>query len=181
MHVVFSAKNQPKMIWATFESVYNARNQSYDYLGEDNHSRTRSADTRGNWLFSNRSNHSINVSHMHVDKMGRIVGDTDKNSIQMKIGPTNVGRAHPWGSDKSDSRDNTDIININKSAASQLSAGDVRKHYIMIGTIWGDQDQGARKLANSAIETFQSDSNCFGCHAASKLSHIWDQLSRPQR
>jgi hypothetical protein len=182
MHVAFSAKNFPQMIWATFESIYNTRNRDYKYFDEDGNVRTQSEDVEGNWLFSNKGNDFLNVARMYVDESGQIVGDTDKNSIQLKIGPSNIRREYPWGADHvGESEADTDIISINKSVACQLSAADVRRRYIMRGAIWLVKTvpgaQGSLKLANSTMETFVPNSNCLGCHRGGMLSHIWDKLS----
>jgi hypothetical protein len=182
MHVAFSAKNFPQMIWATFESIYNTRNRDYKYFDEDGNVRTQSEDIEGNWLFSNKGNNLLNVSRMYVDKMGQIVGDIDKNLIQLKIGPSNIRREYPWGADHvGESEPDTDIISINESVACQLSATDVRRRYIMRGAIWFVKTtpgtQGSLKLANSTMETFVPNSNCLGCHRGQMLSHIWDKLS----
>jgi hypothetical protein len=171
MRIVFSAKDQPGMIWATFEHISNSRNMWYEYWTKDGLKWKRwCADPDGGkWLFSNDDKGPFNEARMHVDQAsGDILGEKG-------IGPSNIRRAKPWGADGGMRNDNTNSININKSVIGQLSkAVDVRKNYIMIGTAW--QNQGAHKLANSTMETFQQDSNCLGCHTGSSVSQIWGKL-----
>ena len=79
------------------------------------------------------------------------------------------------------------------------AAGDVRKNYIMIGATWtidgkrpaGSNEVGTNTLANSTMETFKQNINCFGCHTGPAsdpnvmlgdangggLSHIWGKIN----
>jgi hypothetical protein len=183
MHIAFTAKHQERMLWATFENINNTRNLSYEYFGKGGLTTSRPADIGGAWLFSSSDDTSINESRMHIEG-NKIVGDKMSNNRMKQIGPSNVRRVHPWGSDPDSKRDNTDLININESIHRQLSdrnERDVRRNYIMIGTTWGAADQGPRKLANSTMETFKPDSNCLGCHGERMLSHVWNELVPTRR
>src|SRR5262249_49558007 len=51
MHVAFSVKGHPQLIWATFEHKSNTPNAIYDYFTEDGHSAYKKP-TCGLWLFS---------------------------------------------------------------------------------------------------------------------------------
>ena len=69
---------------------------------------------------------------MSVDGAGNIVALDDST-----IGPSNLLRLNPWGTNASDAnavRNNTDIISINNSVLGMLAAGDVRKNYVMVGS-----------------------------------------------
>jgi hypothetical protein len=120
---------------------------------------------------------SRNEPRMHVRNKD-IVADTDNGNVKT-IGPNNIVRFKPWGSDTDDHGDNTDIIDINASVITQLAPSDVRRNYVLIGAIW--DGQGTLKLANSTMETFQPDSNCLGCHSQPTISHIWDRFPRLAR
>jgi hypothetical protein len=56
-------------------------------------------------------------------------------------------------------------------------SGDVRGNYIVTGATWtifggppsGNNQVGTNKLANTTLETYQSGSNCFSCHAGNML------------
>ena len=101
------------------------------------------------------------------------------------IGPSNVLRVSPWGSDPANDAANTELVSINNSVISQLAAGDVRKNYVMIGNTWtiggaapapdGSNQVGTKQLANTTMETFFQPSNCFSCHTTNKfgVSHIY--------
>ena len=57
---------------------------------------------------------------------------------------------------------------------------DVRRNYLLIGTIWGN-GLGSNRLANTTLETFERGKNCFDCHRAhlpdGKLSHMFGRQS----
>ena len=181
MHVVFSAKGHPEMVWATFEHVKNTPNEEYKYFGSDGHVRTQGPDAEGHhWMFSDSNAHApFNEPRMHVDKNGKIVA-YDPNK---PIGPSNILRNAPWGSPGMDAGDlNTKIISINNQVRDPLASTDVRKNYMMIGTSWTSSEadpinvvlrRGSEQLANTTMETFVStietvhepgSSTCFDCH-----------------
>ena len=189
MHVAFSAKEQPKMIWATFEHVDNSRSRPYLYFTDRAEEPQPYEDGEGMWLFSKDGDDDkdveYNVPRMGVDKIGNIVGeggagDCHKHSkYQKTIGASDIRRDHAWGSDES--KENTNTIRINTGFMEKLPIGDVRRNYIMVGTTWFGAFEsivGATKLANSTMETFISESQCLSCHIDPRLSHIWKQLQR---
>jgi hypothetical protein len=98
---------------------------------------------------------------------------------------------------------NTDILSANASVIAKLPSEDVRNHYELIGGVWtgngsipifsDDTDgnnpkfnkefRGSFSLANSTLETFNQDDNCFSCHAVSSkddpgtnVSHIFSNI-----
>ena len=123
------------------------------------------------------------------------------------IGPVNVTRIDPWGSDPTaqDTADkNTAVISINRSVIDQLAAGDVRKNYILVGSIWTDGNPpvvpssnppvvgnlfGTTFISNSTMETFEQPGTCMKCHTSrgvsgmlgnsngGGLSHIWGKIN----
>jgi hypothetical protein len=171
MHVVFSAKGHPEMLWATFEHVNNTPNEAYKYL-DPNVGRTQPSDIADHWMFWDSDPHApVNKARMHLNKQ---TGDIEQNRGQT-IGPSNIIRKAPWGSAPGQGEMNTKIIYTNKQIIDPLADKDVRKNYMMIGTSWTsggddpsdvDKRQGSAQLANSTMETFLNDgsSTCFNCH-----------------
>jgi len=189
MHIVFSARNNPAMIWATFEHVDNAPDEEYEYCqrSEDPDCKrvTQGRDASTNWLFS--TNNSLSASNQQLAYLykGDICG-YDNNAI----GANNILRKNAWGSAIGSHvapQQNTEIINVNGNVLDSLPAGDVRRHYVLIGSMWthggfppGAPSLGGQRLANTTMETFFQESNCFECHrdktATVKMSHIFVHL-----
>lgn len=200
MHVVFSAKGHPEMVWATFEHINNTRNTSYEYFPHNNSTwRAEPADFTGDWILSTNSEVGMfNDARMHFDEMtGHIVAYNGK-----AIGPSNILRESPWGSSRPDDPNrNTEIMSVGKQVRKLLDAEDVRKYYLLIGATWTangqppdrSNQQGAANLVNTTMETFYNRpgepsgvSNCFNCHTGSNmlgekeragLSHIFGVLT----
>jgi hypothetical protein len=185
MHVVGSVFGHPEMIWATFEHINNAPSEKYSYLAGNHAKDGPPRSTGGAWLFSGVGG-TINSARMRFERRtGNIVaiGAND-------IGPSDVLRLMPWGSEPDAAATNTDVIAINSSIRGQLKEGDVRRNYIMTGSIWTldgeDPDnettklKGTKKTANTTMETFvqQSSDNCFSCHRSNKVgvSHIYNVM-----
>ncbi|HTA98990.1 MAG TPA: hypothetical protein VK804_00820 [Bradyrhizobium sp.] len=186
MHVVGSANGHPEMIWATFEHVNNTPNTQYTYKTTSG-TVTKPADGAGSWLFSaDGASANAPAQTMSVGPQNSIIGQP--------IGPINVTRMNAWGSDPTGSQaadNNTAVISINNSVIDQLAAGDVRKNYIMIGSIWTNglapttgNRLGTTTIANSTMETFKQPGACFDCHdnnmlgssGGGGLSHIWGDI-----
>jgi hypothetical protein len=188
MHVVGSTNGHPEMIWATFEHVNNAPNTQYTYNAASG-TVTKPADGAGSWLFSaSGASQTQPPKAMSVGPQNTIVAATNATIV-----PVNVTRINPWGSDPTDSQSadaNTAVISVNKSIMEQLAAGDVRKNYLMIGSIWTDGKTpadtnllGTTAVANSTMETFKQPGACFDCHGGNMLgsgvgglSHIWGKI-----
>jgi len=106
------------------------------------------------------------------------------------IGPSNTYRVNAWGGGTVGN--NTEIISIGNNIHSLLPEGDVRKNYALIGAIWTDKgtippigtNEGSTKLANSTMETYEQELNCFSCHQTSgkdlwgdlRISHIFNHI-----
>jgi hypothetical protein len=205
-HVVGSMAGHPEMTWATFEHVNNSPNLSYPYVGNTGNSATinRPADAAGPWLFSSKGAQAASIKprlKLNTVTKTEIVA-VDPANPSPTVGPSDVTRLAPWGTISPDINtvliNNTDMVSINATMMSLLPAGDVRRNYIMIGAIWTDGNpptfdtdppatnhRGTPTLANSTMETFQPNSNCFGCHSGNMLgtsagrglSHIYGQIA----
>jgi hypothetical protein len=189
MHVVGSANGHPEMIWATFEHVNNTPNTQYTYNAASGPI-TKPADGAGSWLFSASGAAPAQPPQtMTVGPKNTIVAATNKT-----IAPVDVSRINPWGTAATDAQAaeaNTAVISINKSITDQLAAGDVRKNYLMIGSIWtngqppaSNNRLGTTAVANSTMETFKQPGSCFNCHSGNMLgistgglSHIWGKIT----
>ncbi len=188
-HVVGTAQGHPEMIWATFEHVNNAPNLKYTYKNAAGQTVTRDKDGPGGWIFSD-SGATEPVDGNELTSKAKMDGTDIVAAPGQQIGPVNVTRRIPWGSFETDanpaSDTNTKIISINSSVLGQLADDDVRKNYLLIGSIWttgtkpdknnaGNQ-RGTTALINSTMETFGQKTNCFNCHQGSflaPLSHVW--------
>jgi hypothetical protein len=193
-HVVGSTKGHPEMIWATFEHSDNAPSSSYAYVNSNDHETTVPQSASGKWTFSETN--PTGAFNTQVAKFDNKTGNINVFGGASKLQPSNVLRAKPWGAasdvvpnpiDGSVANSNTEIISLNNSVRSQLTNGDVRSNYILIGATWtilgappdnADPGQptnevGTNMLTNSTMETFQqgvdstkqgSTTNCFSCH-----------------
>ena len=177
MHVVGSANENRAMIWATFEHIDNAPMASYSYMSTTSEQPKKSdPDPPGWWLFSARScTGSSNVPRMHARNAPIIKALANK-----KIGPSDTCREEAWGVSPDDAVRNTQVIAINRNVIGMLPTGDVRKNYLLIGTIWGS-GVGSNRLANTTLETFEREKeHCFECHrgplAGGELSRMFHQL-----
>lgn len=195
MHVVGSALGHPEMLWATFEHVNNTPNPQYSFTNTSGATATQPADGPGSWNFS-----STGAAGSNNNERMKVSGKTINALPGQSIGPSNVLRVNPWGTAASDpafTANNTDIISINRSVTGMLAAGDLRKNYILTGTVWilgggppsTGTPAGTTEMSNTTMETFFQGGNCFGCHSddtgnmlgtppgsdgfTGGLSHIW--------
>jgi hypothetical protein len=178
MHIVGSAAGHPEMIWATFEHIGNAPVAPYPYNDTNDQIVETAASVSGPWLFS-RTNSSgpFNIPNMHYDNAPIIEAFPGKT-----IKPSDTRRENAWGSSPNDpgrARKNTEIIAINRSTIGMLADDDVRKNYLLLGATWS-LGLGARRLANTTMETYQQDKNAFVCHNGNpldgRLSFIYGPL-----
>jgi hypothetical protein len=209
-HVVGSMAGHPEMTWATFEHINNSPNLEYSYVGKSGSAIiTRPADAAGPWLFSSKGAETASIKpRLKLDTVTKtaIVAVGPDGGPPPTVGPSDVTRLVPWGTVSPNPNtvlfNNTDMVSINANIMGMLPAGDVRKNYIMIGAIWTDGNpptvdadppapapasnhRGTLTVANSTMETFQPNSNCFGCHvgamlgtpAGRGLSHIYGQIT----
>ncbi|MEQ9347158.1 MAG: hypothetical protein RIG26_12005 [Thalassospira sp.] len=192
MHVVGSVLGHPEMIWATFEHNNNTPNKTFYYQsGANQVTETKFDESATGFTFyaPNTPNNGLNVETAHIDKFGNIV----LTSPATRIVPTSVVRTNPWGSAGSDVNSavvNAQIISMNNNVLGNLIAGDVRRNYVQIGSVWTqtgiipqsptpDQtnssvallapEVGSSRLANTTMETYFQGAelgNCFLCHNA---------------
>ena len=94
---------------------------------------------------------------------------------------------------------NTDILSANHGVMTNLAKGDKRASYALIGGVWTNNGsiptgstssastnphfRGSFDLANSTLETFTQQDNCFSCHSLSSssdpgtdISHIFSNI-----
>lgn len=193
MHVVGTVQGHPEFVWATFEHVDTVPDNTYYYTRSDGTMGVVPYDASGNWLFmaSGGSMAGANVERAAVDKAGNIVAKSGQT-----IGPSNTYRVNPWGNAgnaASSATNNTEILSVNTDVLALLADGDIRKNYILIGALWTQNGQipgtvnppppqiGSLELANSTMETYHQDLNCFVCHQGpsfgkNDLSHIYFEI-----
>jgi hypothetical protein len=195
LHVVGTVNGHPEMVWATFEHVSNAPNDGY-YYNSTNGVKFVPYNSAGSWTFMQSGGPQIGANNelMQVDNTGNIVALS-----ATPIGPSNTFRASPWGSagnTASSASNNTDIVSLNVDILSLLASQDVRRNYVLVGAVWTSDGsipdsgsttamRGSLELANTTMETYHQDMNCFSCHNLSggktsfddrALSHIYSPL-----
>jgi hypothetical protein len=193
MHVVGTVLDHPEMIWATFEHATNSPNNAYYYTNDQDTLTRMEFDSSGDWLFmpTNGPKPKNHDAPVKSDQKGNIVSVSGD-----PIGPVPVYRENPWGSahsSEASQKNNTEIISINQSVIGQLVGKDVRQNYAFTGGIWTRKGKiptqqkatldGSLRLANTTMETFHQDKNCFSCHATDAehprgldVSHIFGDL-----
>ena len=192
MHIVGSALGHPEMIWATFEHVDNAPDNTYYYTNAAGETVKKPYEPAGDWLLMEPA--GVPTSEANKEKM-LLIGSDIVAQEPYNVEPSNTYRKNPWGStanDMASAANNTLLISINDSVLGQLADGDVRKNYILYGAIWTQNgglppsgtQEGSLQLANSTLETYKQDINCFTCHSikspapsvSTSLSHIYDEI-----
>jgi hypothetical protein len=202
MHIAFGVRGHPELVWVTFEHINNTPNVRYRYNSNEGTLLT-SKPGCGTWLFSsgpaepdpdNRhychgidilpcpgANETIGAGAVCVkaNHPRMYVDDGDIRAYRDKtIGPSDILRISPWGTDVLNYELNAQVISLNDSITwSRLARGDVRKNYLLIGALWlpsqnlpgvalacNDVIVGSNCLANSTMETFQQPSYCAVCH-----------------
>jgi hypothetical protein len=197
VHVVGSTLGHPEMIWATFEHFGTTPNATYSYNSTTG-PKTVTQTTAGTWLLSaTGSTGQFNCEHMTVDLMtGNIVAVQPPGNcappVPGTISPSDTLRKNPWGMAGGSAVSNTQVISVHNTA--QVPGNDIRNKYFMTGATWTPfginptptNGVGTNKLANSALETYTQDINCFGCHLGNMLgdpgggglSHIFGPLKK---
>ena len=157
MHVVGVVKDHPEFIWATFEHKANAPDCAVLPAGATN------SGTGLPWSFY--------TPNTPVTVQNQFDGNTP-------LAVVSICRQVPWGG--GDDQNIANIQNLNASVAPHL-AGTVWANYQLIGAVWttgdddipgpngapmqaGDRQLGSLDLANTTMETFTQDANCFACH-----------------
>jgi len=159
IHIVGSVKGRPEMVWASFEHIDNAPNDSFEYLAEDGSTNSYSNFDSGSgkptkdWLFmsSNISKSSITLVpgkkffSGSIKANNTVSGGVISSSNESPISGQSVYRQFPWGTKsgveptppaESNKANNTDIISINQNVMSQLAEGDLRANYFLLGATW---------------------------------------------
>ncbi|PCK07931.1 MAG: hypothetical protein COA42_11640 [Alteromonadaceae bacterium] len=193
-HVVGSTAGHPEMVWATFEHNGNSPDANYqanatlqETFASDGTLLNKSAD----WLFYEGTSKQ---SQANIPKMNLTTKTTGSIVIQAVQGETisaaSTYRVSPFGNPTSDDAGNTLLASINENIQGQLLSGDLRKNYFLVGSVWtknGVPGQGgslpelagSTKLANTTMETFTQNKDCFSCHTTQhdlSLSHILDLI-----
>jgi len=199
MHVVGTVKGHPEMIWATFEHVDNAPNDTFTYTNVKNQAATVPFDSKSASAFC-KANATRPTTGANAP-LAQLVGSNIVGVGGAKIAPSDTIRFSPWGqnSNAADVSNNTQIISVNDSVRTQLDKKDARRNYFLVGSTWTNskipgvdmnvKTVGSQLLANATMETYASQSNCFSCHAgnplgtgggpaaADGLSHIYGDLA----
>lgn len=187
MHIVGSAQGHPEMIWATYEHVGNTPDNAYTYTRANGANVDVPYNSDGKFLFMAKGGAmaGANVERAVTDTRGNIVAKPGET-----IAASNTFRMNPWGDagDSAASADNnSQLISINQDVVTALASEDPRRQYRLGGALWTQHGQipplgtpkGSLLLANSTMETYHQDINCFACHQASNsigLSHIYGAI-----
>ncbi len=154
MHVVGVVKNHPEFIWATFEHKANAPDCSAVPTGS-------TSPVAGLPWSLYTPNSPVTVQNQF--------------DVNNPLAVISSCRMTPYGGGNEQNTDN--IQSLNASVAPHLS-GSVWANYELVGAQWtGGNDAipgpngaplsiqiGSLDLANTTMETFTQDTNCFGCH-----------------
>jgi hypothetical protein len=157
VHLVGKVKGHPEMVWATFEHKDNAPDctATPSQAGSSFYTSGQNCGTKPLWKSCNQ-----------------IPKDNTK--------PSEVCRAHPYGEPAAaESTGNTDNIKtLNQSFHQQLSTDSVWRNYDYAGSTWTtgkigtdglivtakSEVRGSTTLANTSLESFTQEQNCFSCH-----------------
>jgi hypothetical protein len=173
VHVVGSTKDHPEMIWATFESRYNAPGNSYEYTIEsDSSDNTSELKVTGvvnefkptwnnelipvddDWLLyapkglKSRANREKMTLETTTESTAQAIVATDNQ----KISRSDAYRTHPWGSRDGDIENNTNIVSLDQNILAQLNKDDVRRNYALIGATWTKDGSIPTKMPDSNIQ-----------------------------
>jgi hypothetical protein len=184
MHVAIDTNWNPRLIWATFEHKQNAADCERP-TRDDGWSFTSAACAKCLRTGSFSSCGQVGAACDNIN-----VGYARAGGVNSTV--THVCRAHPSaGAEQIDSPiidKLNDALGGPNGLLTRLRPGDpmaVLKNYFHVGTLWlppntdapGDQ-HGSRLLANTSLESFQQERNCFSCHKPSgsqnsyPVSHI---------
>ncbi|AUN33437.1 hypothetical protein [Niveispirillum cyanobacteriorum] len=161
MHVVGSVAGHPEMVWATFESKFNAPDNSYFYY-DNTYNTTNQTCTNGGTscvkqvpfigavptLLYNGKLTSAPTSIAQTASSAN--NDGTINSVAATLVPTNVVRLNPWGSQQPSTAavansvitNNTNLLSLDLSVDGQLlttgTNGPVLASYTQVGSIWSN-------------------------------------------
>ncbi len=173
VHVVGSTKDHPEMIWATFESRYNAPGNRYEYTIESNSSdNTSELKVTGvvnefkpiwnkdlipvddDWLlYAPKGLKSrANIEKMTLETTPGTTAQAIVATDNQKISRSDAYRTHPWGSRDGDIENNTNIVSLNQNILAQLKKDDIRRNYALIGATWTKDGSIPNKMPDSNIQ-----------------------------
>jgi len=164
MHVVGSVNHHPEMVWATFESHFNAPDATYSYLNR-NYDPTTQTCKSGTCL--NTVSFSVSSSKPTIfyngpagapapsDVVVQTASSSDSNtaitSTSASLVPTSVARLNPWGSQQPATPTLTDPVILNNTllvslmdslrprVAASGTSGPILANYFLGGAIWSNR------------------------------------------
>lgn len=176
-HIAHRLPYRPAWIWSSFEHVDNAP------LCDDE----TTAPPPGGWSFYAEACAGAECeTNAYVDPCGS--DHFDPACAKTPIATRVCRRAkHGGGGSASQRR----IREVNASAHAMLSERpdwSLWANYELVGTLWKLEayyyDMGASKLANTTLETYVQDTNCFSCHSreathsSADFSHLFSRLRK---
>jgi len=154
MHVVIPVPNHPELIWATFEHVFNAPDNTYSFVGPGDLLLTNSysaSDPASTFYATGTAIADANIERMQVNSKsdGKVISPDEGQTI----GPSSVVRYQPWGGIQPENPsvtdptviNNTRLLSLNGTLLPQvlaLNGGEPRSAYIQTGAVWTDGGQG---------------------------------------
>jgi hypothetical protein len=199
VHVVGPVAQNPEMVWATFEHLTNAPDNSFYLASQTGAVVEIPYNSTGTWTFMTNGGSQTGAleAQMTVASNGDINAKPGKSIVA-----NNVFRATPWGGlpTSASAVNNSRLVSLNSDIIQMLSmVGDVRGNYMQIGAVWTSNGSiptsgtdtgsqaGSLALANSTMETYhQQDANtgCFECHYSSTgsstgTSHLFSTTNVP--
>ncbi len=162
MHVTGTVKGHPEFIWATFEHVDNAPQCNADA------SRPATVGPGPTGLWS-------------LYKPGTLTGACNQFDVSDPLAAVNVCLVHPQGGGNTDNQNAVVTLNENVHA---LPLSPPWTNYVLGGGVWTSgqvplnngafsaedladhkaTQLGSLDLANTTMETFTQNDNCFACH-----------------
>jgi hypothetical protein len=195
-HIVGPVAGHPEMVWATFEHLGNAPDNTFYFDGSGGSPIEVPYNSSGSWNFmrSGGSQTGALVAQMTVDSKTGNINATTGNSIRAN----DVYRVNPWGNapTAASAENNSELISLNIDIGLVLALlGDVRANYFQLGAVWTRNGTipssgtdpnlvGSLLLSNATMETYHqfSPPGCFGCHSATTstgTSHLFSPSNRP--
>jgi hypothetical protein len=198
IHVVGSTKGHPEMIWATFEHFGSTPNATYKYNSTTG-LKTVPQDAGGPWLFARTPPTApFNCEHMKWDTTNNDIVAVQppgncSSPVPGTVSPSDTLRTNPFGIAGTNASFNTMLISSHNTT--QVPGNDIRNKYFMTGATWtpfgipptASNGVGTNVLANSALETYTQNMNCFACHlgfnmlgdpGGGGLSHIYGPIKK---
>jgi len=163
MHVVGSVVGHPEMIWASFETNFNAPDNDYSFINQ-NFTPATGKCASGSCLTSvplSKSNMAPTIFYngtagapappfLIAQTASSSNNNTTITSVSPKLVPTNVVRMNPWGSQQPVTPsltnavilNNTDLLSLKTTLQPQLTAaggpGAMLANYFLLGSLWSN-------------------------------------------